>query len=161
MLDGAVLPLAIIAAIGAALNGGIFFAFSTFVMSALRRLPPAQGLATMQEINIRAVTAPFMSVLFGTGALCVAVGVGTLIDWSGSASVLVLIGTALYLAAVIGITAVYNVPRNNALATVDAAANDAVERWRRYDASWSAGNHVRTFACVAVATLLITATRIG
>jgi uncharacterized membrane protein len=32
--------------------GGIFFAFSAFVMKALDRLPPAQGIAAMQSINV-------------------------------------------------------------------------------------------------------------
>lgn len=34
--------------------GGVFFAFSTFVMDGLRRLPPAQGIAAMQSIMRRA-----------------------------------------------------------------------------------------------------------
>ena len=127
----------------------------------LRRLPPAQGLTAMQEINVTAVTPPFMTVFFGTAALCVAVGVGAVVDWNGWASALVLIAAAVYLVGVIGVTAAFNVPRNNALATVDPAASDAAERWRRYDASWTAGNHVRTVACLAAATLLIIATRVG
>jgi hypothetical protein len=34
------------------LIAGVFFAFSTFVMKALVRLPPAQGIAAMQAINV-------------------------------------------------------------------------------------------------------------
>lgn len=33
------------AAIGAGLTAGIFYAFSTFVMAALGRIPPEQGIA--------------------------------------------------------------------------------------------------------------------
>ena len=161
MLTGYLLWLVIIAAIGAAMNGGILFVFSTFVMSALRRLPPVQGLTAMQEINVTAVTPPFMTVFFGTAALCVAVGVGAVVDWNGWASALVLVAATLYLVGVIGVTAAFNVPRNNALATIDPAASDAAERWRRYNTNWTAGNHVRTVACVATATLLIIATRVG
>ena len=51
-------------------NGGVFFAFSSFVMPALQRLPDAQGIAAMQSINVTAVRPPFMAVLFGTAALC-------------------------------------------------------------------------------------------
>ena len=39
------------ALLGSALVGGIFFAFSSFVMKALARVPPAEGIAAMQSIN--------------------------------------------------------------------------------------------------------------
>lgn len=161
MQSDTLLVLTIIAALGAALNGGIFFAFSTFVMSALRRLPPAQGLAAMQEINITAVTPPFMTALFGTAAVCIAAAVAALVDWSSTTSALVLAGAAVYATGSIAVTAAYNVPRNNDLATVDAQQQDAAARWRRYDREWTGGNHVRTAACMAAAALLIVATRVG
>jgi uncharacterized membrane protein len=44
--------LTVVAALGCGLNAGVFFAFSSFVMAALRRLPPAQGIAAMQSINV-------------------------------------------------------------------------------------------------------------
>ena len=43
--------LTFIAALGSGLVAGIFFAFSNFVMKALARVPPAQGVAAMQSIN--------------------------------------------------------------------------------------------------------------
>ena len=49
---------------------GVFFAFSTFVMPALRRLPAAHGVAAMQSINVLAVTPVFMTALFGAGVGC-------------------------------------------------------------------------------------------
>jgi len=158
MIDGALLVLVIIAALGAALNGGIFFAFSTFVMSALRQLPPGQGLSTMQGINVTAVTPPFMSVLFGTALIGVVASIWTLTDWQGAASLLVLVGTFVYLGGVIGMTARFNVPRNNALAVVDPAEADAGERWHAYNRSWTVDNYVRTVACLAAAVLLMLAT---
>ena len=41
--------LIVAAALGAATIGGVFFAFSTFVMKALGQLPPTQGVAAMQR----------------------------------------------------------------------------------------------------------------
>lgn len=159
MLNDALVPLAVATAIGAGLNGGIFFAFSTFVMSALRRLPAPQGIAAMQEINITAVTAGFMSLFFGTAALSIAMIVASLAEWSSPATTLALVGAAVYLVGVIGTTITFNVPRNNALATVDVCDDDAPALWRRYYTSWTAGNHVRTVSCLAAATLLIAATQ--
>jgi len=40
------------ALLGSALVGGIFFAFSSFVMKALARVPSAEGIAAMQSINV-------------------------------------------------------------------------------------------------------------
>ena len=56
------------AAVGAGTAGGVFFAFSTFVMRALDRLPPAHSLAAMQAINKDAPNPLFMAALFGTAA---------------------------------------------------------------------------------------------
>src|SRR6516162_5972848 len=68
-MSGFVQTVTVAGAIGAALVGGVFFAFSAFVMPALRRLPAAQGISAMQSINRTAVTAPLMLALFGTAVL--------------------------------------------------------------------------------------------
>ena len=47
--------LKLFAVLGCGLVAGVFFAFSAFVMSALARLQPAQGIAAMQSINITAM----------------------------------------------------------------------------------------------------------
>ncbi|MCV3214187.1 hypothetical protein OGM63_11805 [Plectonema radiosum NIES-515] len=39
------------------------FAFSTFVMNALGRLQPNEGIAVMQSINIKAINPLFMVAL--------------------------------------------------------------------------------------------------
>ena len=51
--------LTVVTALGCGLNAGVFFAFSSFVMKALARLQPAQGIAAMQSINLVAVTPGF------------------------------------------------------------------------------------------------------
>jgi hypothetical protein len=59
--------LAALTALGCGLNAGVFFAFSSFVMKALARLQPAQGIVAMQSINLMAVTPAFMAGLsFGS-----------------------------------------------------------------------------------------------
>ena len=60
----------LVTALGCGLVAGVFFAFSTFVMAALKRLPAAEGIAAMQSINILAVTPIFMTTLFGTAVAC-------------------------------------------------------------------------------------------
>jgi uncharacterized membrane protein len=52
MIENLAFVLTFATALGCGLVAGIFFAFSAFVMKALLRLPPAQGMATMQAVNV-------------------------------------------------------------------------------------------------------------
>jgi len=54
--------LVTLAALGCGLVGGIFFAFSTFIMKALKRLPPYQGIESMQAINITVINPWLIAV---------------------------------------------------------------------------------------------------
>jgi uncharacterized membrane protein len=58
--------LKLFSALGCGLIAGVFFAFSVFVMSALARLQPAQGIVAMQSINIRVLNPLFLGVFMGT-----------------------------------------------------------------------------------------------
>ena len=60
------LLLILLATIGSAVSGGIFFAFSTFVMQALAKQPTSQGIATMQSINITVINPWFMAAFFAS-----------------------------------------------------------------------------------------------
>ncbi len=73
--------LKLFSALGCGLVAGVFFAFSTFVMSALARLQPAQGITAMQSINITAINPLFMVALFGTAAICLFLAASSLLKW--------------------------------------------------------------------------------
>ncbi len=155
-MSDALTALTVVTAVGCALNGGVFFAFSTFVMQGLGRLAPSQGVAAMQAINVTAVTFAFMTALFGTAVLCLAVAAWALADWS-DASPYLLAGAVVYLAGNIALTMAYNVPRNDALAALDPDDPGSAAYWQRYLREWTAGNHVRTVTGLAAAALLIVA----
>jgi uncharacterized membrane protein len=154
-MDGLVTALTIATAVGCGLNGGVFFAFSSFVMPGLARLRPPDGVAAMQSLNVTAVTPAFMTALFGTGALCVAVIVAGLAGLDEGYGGWLVGGGALYLAGSIVVTMLYHVPRNNALAVVDPVTPEAGRLWERYLHEWTRGNHVRAAAGVAAAALLV------
>ena len=63
----------IIALLGSALVGGVFFAFSSFVMKALARVPSSQGIAAMQSINVVVINPSFLGAFLGTALLSVGV----------------------------------------------------------------------------------------
>jgi uncharacterized membrane protein len=160
-MASALVVLTFAAAIGCGLNAGFFFAFSTTVMPALRRRPAAEGIAAMQTINVVVINPLFMTVLFGTALASLAAIVGALVDWDGSYGPYLLAGGALYLVGVIGVTMAANVPRNNALARLDAESAEAAGQWARYLAEWTAWNHVRTVAPLVALGLFVAAIHVN
>lgn len=148
-------------AVACGLAGGVFFAFSSFVMPSLRRLPDAQGIAAMQEINRQAVTPVFMTALFGAAGLCVAVGGWALRNRGLPAAPWVLAGAATYLVGAIGVTAARNVPLNDALAALDPAGAGAAGEWHGYVRDWVRWNHLRAAAGAGSAALMAIGLRAG
>ena len=147
-------------ALGCGLVAGVFFAFSTFGMPALKRLPPAQGITAMQSINKLAVTPAFMAALFGTAVACLGLVAWAAISSGERPAVLVIAGGALYLVGTIGVTIACNVPLNDGLATLHPEGAGVAGRWEEYVASWTAWNHVRTVAALAAAAVLTTTLRV-
>ena len=145
------LVLTLLAALGCGLIGGVFFAFSSFVMKALERLAPASGIAAMQSINVAVVNASFLGVFFGTAALCAILAGFSYVRWPAPGSGYLLTGSALYLVGTLLVTVAFNVPRNHALAKAPPAEAPSAELWSRYLATWTAWNHVRTAAAVVAA----------
>ncbi|MEA2671550.1 MAG: hypothetical protein QOG45_1770 [Chloroflexota bacterium] len=160
MFDGYPRVLTLVAAVGAGLVAGVFFAFSTFVMRALRELPDAQGISAMQAINRAAPSPLFMTALFGSAVVCVALAVSALTRLGEPAARYQLAGSAVYLAGAVVLTIVYHVPRNDALAVVDPTGAGAAGMWRHYLAGWTAWNHVRTLTSLAAAVILALALRV-
>ena len=156
-MSGVLYTATLVAALGCGLIAGVFFAFSSFVMAALRRLSPAHGIAAMQSINILAVTPAFMTALFGTAAACLGLVAWTVISSDGQTTALVLTGCALYLVGTVGVTIVCNVPLNYGLAKLHPTGAEAAVRWDEYVTRWTAWNHVRTVAALAAAAALTVA----
>ena len=75
------LALMLLSALGSGLMAGLFFIFSVTIMDALGRLPPAQGIAAMQSINVVILSPIFFAVFFGTAALCLVLAVWSVVVW--------------------------------------------------------------------------------
>jgi uncharacterized membrane protein len=161
MMDGLLFVLTLLAALGCAMMAGVFFAFSGFVMKALARLQPAQGVAAMQAINVAAVTPAFMAALFGTAVTCGALAVWAFFAWDEPFVPYLFVGGALYLGGTILLTVAYHVPRNEALARVEPHGAGAESRWVRYLSGWTAWNHVRAGTALAAAVTLTLALHAG
>ena len=151
--------LTLAGAVGCGLIAGVFFAFSTFVMKALSRIPPAHGIAAMQSINVVVINPWFMTAFPGTSVVCAVLSVASILTWGQPAAFFELTGSLSYLLGTFLVTIVFNVPRNNALAAANPASDDGGRLWARYLTSWTAWNHVRTAAALMAMVLLILALR--
>ena len=161
MIEGFPYFMALLGALGAGVVGGIFFAFSTFVMRALARLPPEHGIGAMKAINVAVINAAFMAAFLGTAGICLVLGGYAALQWSRPGSGLLLAGSLLYLVGTLIVTLACNVPRNNALAGVEPSSTEAVRIWSVYLKEWTWWNHVRTAAALAAAAAFTLALRQG
>lgn len=139
--------------LGSGLVAGIFFAFSTFVMRALARLPHEQGIAAMQAINVTVLNRWFFGAFFGTAAVSVAVAILAMGDAAGTHGTWLLFACALYLFGCTLVTILGNVPLNDQLAATAADGAAAATVWARYLVRWTMWNHIRTGASLAAAGL--------
>ena len=57
--------LVIAALMGCSVIGGVFFAFSSFIMKSLARLPSSEGIAAMQSINVVVLNRSFLGLFMG------------------------------------------------------------------------------------------------
>ena len=151
-MDRLLFPVTLGAILGCALIAGLFFVFSVAIMKAFSVLPPEKGIAAMQSINTNILNPLFLTVFMGTVVVCLAALVFAILHWREPGSAYLLAGAILYLVGAFLVTAIVNVPMNNALATVKPDSPEAVSVWNRYLTNWTAWNHVRTVAS-ALATL--------
>ena len=153
-MDRLLFGLTLLTALGCGLIAGVFFAFSTFVMRALARLPAAQGVAAMQSINVVVINPWFLAAFLGTAGGCVVLAVSSVLSWGAPGAGSLLAGSLLYLAGTMLVTLARNVPRNERLASVDPGSAAAESIWAEYVKSWTRWNHVRTAAALAAAAML-------
>jgi len=148
-----------VSAISSAPVAGIFYAFSSFVMPALGRIPDEQGRGAMNAINVTVYTPSFMILFTGTALLSAVLAAWSLFLIESLASQLVLAASLLYLVGCFGVTIAFNVPLNRQLAEVDASSGDAL--WRKFLRQWTIWNSARTVGAGLAAALFILALVLG
>lgn len=149
-----VLVLMQISALAYALIGGVFLGFSDFIMRSLGN--SSGGAEAMQTINREVFRSVFMVLFLGlVGVSLTLVGYGAM-DLAAPGSVLVLCAGLIYLFGCFGITALFNVPMNTALARMEASSGPTNAYWQdTYVPRWTFWNTVRAVACAISAALLL------
>ncbi len=152
-MDYLIMALSIAAPLGSAVVAGVLFAFSSFIMKALARLPSAGGVAAMQSINVVVLNPSFLGVFMGTAVVSLGAGGLALAGWGRPSAPFFLGGALFYLVGTFLVTARGNVPLNDQLAAVSTTDDDAGAVWERYLGRWTMWNHVRTAAAMVAALL--------
>lgn len=153
MTGKALTVLILLGALFSALVAGIFYAFSSFVMAALGRIPGNEGINAMNSINVTVITPSFMALFMGSALLGIVLGGWALFSISQPDSQLVLLGCLLYVVGCFGVTMVFNVPLNNQLAATSPADGDVF--WQSYLRTWTMWNSVRTASSALAAIVFV------
>lgn len=153
-MDGWLLQLTRVGAIGTGVMTGIFLIFSVCIMPALDRLPAADVMSAMQQINEVIQNAFFVPLFVGTGLVGAALAITSAWTWDQPGAALRLAAGLLYVAGAVVLTAAYHIPRNDALDAIAASSAEAPDVWARYLKQWVPWNHVRTLASAAAAIML-------
>ncbi|GIF38499.1 anthrone oxygenase family protein [Actinoplanes xinjiangensis] len=124
------------------LMAGLFYAYAGSVMPGLRRAADRSAVDAMQHINV-AIQNPLFGLIFVGALVCTAIAVFQNRDRTDVAGPL-LIALVLY-AATLAVTFAANIPLNNRLDRLGAAARTDPERQRaEFFTPWVRWNLVRT-----------------
>lgn len=147
----------VVTAVASAALGGVFFAFSSFIMPALDRIAPAEAMRAMQRINVDVLCRSFFALFFGVPILSLGLTVHAGLAWSEPGSALLLTAGLLNILGSFVVTVVGNVPLNERLAKQSADSTSASTLWSTYSKPWVRWNSLRASANLAAAVLLLAA----
>lgn len=144
--------------IACAVVAGVFLTFSDFVMRSLDGAETAAGVEVMQVINREVFLTVFMVLLIGMSALSPFLIGYAYTNLSGAPATMIMIGGAIYLVGVFGVTVFFNVPMNVHLDGIDHTGTEAASYWAAtYFPDWTFWNHVRTCGSAASAICYLVA----
>lgn len=139
-----------------ALLGGVFLAFSDFIMRSLANTRGTGGVDAMQVINREVFRYVFMTLFIGMAPVSVLIAGYSGFSLSGPGTMLIVFAAIVYLVGGFGVTVVFNVPLNEALATMDIGSKATHSFWTgSYLPRWTFWNSVRTVACTLAAGLML------
>jgi len=148
-----------LSAIGCGVMAGIYFAFSAFIMTAFAHIGAPSGIAAMNAISVEIVRSVFMPLFLGTTLAAGLLAALAFFRWSEPGSAATLAAGTLYVLGMFMVTAIFNVPLNDALAAVDPSGAEGAALWARYLREWTFWNHVRTVASLGASVLFVIAMR--
>lgn len=151
-------PVLIFAGLISAVIGGVFLAFSDFIMRSLHKAQRTGGIESMQIINREVYRSVFMVLLVGMSAVSALIAMYALVYASGAMASRALAGGLLYLIGVFGVTLGFNVPMNKRLDVLDFTGLEAASYWAHtFYPKWTFWNYVRSIAAMLSGAFYISA----
>jgi uncharacterized membrane protein len=147
------------AAICSGLMAGVYLAFSGFIMRSLASLEVGHAIAAMNSINVVIVRSSFMLLFSGSTLVLVLLFIAGIWQWGSPGSYRAILAGTVYVTGMFFITAICNVPLNDALAGSDGNGAAAQDLWQKYLVQWTRWNTARAVACIT--TLLVCMTLIA
>jgi len=135
--------------------GGVYFAFSFFVMHSLKKINHLEAIRIMNTINSVILKSPFMFLFFLSSFIAVILFLKNLILLKIIHSQF--LSSLIFLGGMFLCTATKNVPLNKKLANFnfnDTSCDPEIE-WDYYYKNWIKWNHIRTVSCFVSAVLLV------
>lgn len=144
-------------ALWSAIVGGVFSAFSEFVMSALIKTESAGAIEAMQHINRDVIRTQFVAGIMSIAIFSLLFTLYAVAVFEGAALATLILAALVYLPSVFGMTMLGNVPMNNRLESLDHTSEQARAYWREYGEKWTRLNHVRSLGSVLTSGLYLIA----
>ena len=139
-----------------ALVGGVFLAFSDFIMRSLSLTGGTGGVEAMKVINREVFRWVFMALFLGMAAGSLGIAAYGAVFIGGGPGALMMVAGLVYFVGCFGVTVFFNVPLNEALAGMDLSSEATREYWTgTYLPRWTFWNTIRTLACGLSAALLL------
>lgn len=140
-------------ALWSAIVGGVFSAFSEFIMSALLKTEAAGGMEAMQHINRDVIRSQFVAGILSIAVFSTLFSFYSLTVFEGAALAALILAPLVYLPSVFLMTIFGNVPMNNRLGSLDHTSPEGHAYWREYGRKWTRLNHARSIGSVLTAGL--------
>mmetsp|Transcript_19144 Transcript_19144/g.61620 ORF Transcript_19144/g.61620 Transcript_19144/m.61620 type:complete len:192 (-) Transcript_19144:1249-1824(-) len=143
-----------LASMASAVVGGVFLAFSDFLMTSMRDAGEPCGSTVMKAINVEVFGSVFLGTFIVLAPLSVVLPVVAKYQCHARAATVVWLGAAavIYVGGCVLVTGAGNVPLNNAL-----AASDSTYWTATYLSRWTTLNTYRTAACLAASACYLNA----
>ena len=139
-----------------ALLGGVFLAFSDFIMRSLSLTGGHGGIEAMQIINWEVFRWVFMALFLGMSLVSLLIAGYGAFGPFGPAGTLIMMAGLVYLIGCFSVTVFFNVPMNETLADMEKSSGNTRDYWlQTYVPRWTFWNSVRATACVVSAALLL------
>lgn len=152
--------IAILTTLFTGLMAGLLFAWQVSVIPGIRKLNDAGYLAAMQQMNKAIQNPVFLLVFLGAPALLI---ISAWLQYRAEANNrfwLLLAAVIIYLAGVLAVTALGNIPLNNKLEAfnINGATPEHLQNMRAsFETRWNPLHLVRTIAAVTSFILLAAA----